>query len=350
MQVSPKISFLFSTDLLKERLQSSLTRCLESVPDQLSISVESDSFIFPINYLTPTAPPSHQCGAYNSQGLIIEDTILARGDKLLSSLPPKLSSLPKDSEVIDEALYGGFLTRHYGHILTESVSRIWPYTHDLKSLPIVFCGCPRPVPLINKFLGFCSDETIPIIILPQKPIIVKRLYIPQPSMINRKYVHPHHAKLMSSVIGPGLLRNSSSIRKNRILYLSRSKLSKDVRKIANEELLESAIVQLGGEIYHPQEHPIEDQVAVISHAKIIVTPLGSAAHSLLLSPGTHKIVFLCSDFVNPNYPMIDSVLSNSVSYLECLKRNPTSFAPLGSVCEVQRVIDYLCFILANFVE
>ena len=64
------------------------------------------------------------------------------------------------------------------------------------------------------------------------------------------------------------------------LYLSRSALPDDKRLITGEVELEQALEASGWTIWHPQQHPLQVQVAALRAARVIAGFHGAAWHGL----------------------------------------------------------------------
>lgn len=77
----------------------------------------------------------------------------------------------------------------------------------------------------------------------------------------------------------------------RRLYLSRRRVARPDRELANEAELERALEETGFRIVHPQELSFEDQVALYRGADTIVSHYGSALHvaAVFCRPGTRIV-------------------------------------------------------------
>lgn len=341
------ISFHYFEHDIKRRIEKLHAVAIDSRPHELTEGLLHDVFVFPVNFLAPGTQPAFQCGVYNQSGLLDDSTVLYRGTKRLSSLPHSvdITKFASEFQIVEKAVYGGFLTRHYGHILTESIARLWAvskYSH----LPVLFCGAHKKVPLVSLLANIYSHSGAIEFLLPTCPIRIKRLVVPTPTMINRRYVHPEHALP---------LRRSAQIilqtgSRRRLTYLSRSRLASDSRKITNELAIESMIESLGGHVYHPQEHELYKQIAVVCNSEVVVSSIGSAVHTLLFSTSIQKIIYVCADWINPNFPMIDEILNVDASYVSCLERRREklpSERPFTSTCNVSLLREAIIAALAR---
>lgn len=312
---NPNITFSGFTRGTAKDLEAALARAKYLTPLALDIEVVDDASIFPVGFFGMQHPPSYQCGAYTSDGAIIESTILQRGPSKLSCLPKQVDrSQFREFAELSTAVYGGFLTGHYGHCLIESIARLWPLL-DRPSIPVIFCGAHRISPLIRKLATEYTAPRKAELVVPNRPIKIRRLLVPTPTMVVKSYAHSEHGKPIRDREKHSL---GDSAKRNSLIYLSRSKLKSSNRPILNETSVEECIIRVGGLVYHPQEHALDAQVREISCSDLVVTSLGSAAHTLLLSASSHKVLYLSMTTINLNYPLVDSILGNEAEYLNCL--------------------------------
>ena len=101
------------------------------------------------------------------------------------------------------------------------------------------------------------------------------------------------------------------------LYLSRSKLARDPRKISNERKLEKYLSNNGFTICHMQEIPFERQVYLMPQAEVVVGFAGSAMHSIVFSERNTKVIFLYKDKrIYENYISCDKMLNRLSTYID----------------------------------
>lgn len=196
--------------------------------------------------------------------------------------------LPADAPNEDEIetlrgtwLFGGMLYGHFGHFLCESTSRLWGIAHSPLPLDgVVYIPKKRltwPRRAINPHKRFfdalgLSDFDIEI---SNAPLHVERLIVPPQgfgmnAMIAgapeyRDYIHDNLGRNIAAE-GPEML------------YISRSKLFVKRGSVLGEVRLEEHLAAEGYEIFHPQEHPIEVQIARYKAAREIISLDGSALH------------------------------------------------------------------------
>jgi len=288
-------------------------------PSSLEIKVVRDAIIFPTGYFGNYSFVS-QCGAYDASGNLIKESIIRRGNAELCALPARLNLEEHVIEdEIEEAIYGGFMTSHFGHFLLETTARLWAIVNRLADVDVVFCGSRSTAPLFPEILSHYQPNYSGRIILPDKPLRIRSLDIPTPTSSIRQYVMPRHC----AEVRTNRLKTHTLIRPGKIIYLSRSKLSRNTRYLINENMVEDYIASLGGRIIHPQELTLSQQLEEIESSELIISPTGSASHILLLATGHRNVIHLCGNRVNTNYGMIDSILPNDVTYVSCISEGAT---------------------------
>ena len=220
-------------------------------------------------------------------------SLLARNRK------PKLFGLPAPTEAVRQALgegegravrlkgeylFGGYLFRHYGHFLIETLSRLYALKQCPPNAPIVFSSTHRDiVPWqreVFKLLGLRN----PIHLLRQ-PAVVDRLMLAAPGFVMPDMVTPEQVEALGAMSAPP--RTNKKIWLSRSCYLGGG--------LHNEQELEAHIQALGWEIVHPQFFSIRKQVALIASSERVAGLDGSAFHTALLAReirGRFTIFFL----------------------------------------------------------
>ena len=300
------------------RFQSRINKMLSNTPAVLGHALVKDVIMFPDNYFSGSGIRAYKAiGLYSSAGDLIPSSCLFRNHENLTQLPsyiPNIGGLVKDN-IEGTYLYGGYLSNHYGHLLTESVSRLWYYQQDPSVDGIAFCGgqlfgntVARSI--LNE-LGVANARFL----IPKEPVRIEQIIIPQPSMIIRLYAHQQHAKLFRNdrleIVG---LRKSK-----RPLYLSRRLLTHDARRVVNEGDLEDFLMRKGIQVEHPQFLTLREQVGLVNEHEIIIGLSGSALHTILFARMPKKLIHLCSSAINTTFALLDSACNNDAVYLNCVK-------------------------------
>ncbi len=177
-------------------------------------------------------------------------------------------------------LYGGLLYAHFGHFLCESTARLWALDlQDMRFDGVIFLPKQR-VPRMARLLRptqpwlDMTGCTLPVT-APMTATRVERLVVPEQGFGTgdmvagrpefRRYAQRHFGARIAPEGGPRL-------------YISRSRLFSKRGRILGEAYLERALAAQGYDIFHPQEHPIEVQVARYKAAREVISTDCSALH------------------------------------------------------------------------
>lgn len=264
-------------------LEHSLSSALNFDPDQKlanDIKVLSDAVVVSWSEGSSRGA-SRPGGVYASDGKWCDTASVWRSAKQRVLLP---TEMPKEEEI--ETLpgtwmFGGMLYGHFGHFLCESTSRLWGVEHSplpldgILYIPKKKMSWPqRAVKDHKKFfdtLGL-SDMNIRAF---NAPVRVERLVVPPQgfgmhAMIagSPEYRDYVHGNLGHSIAAEGAEK----------LYISRSKLFVKRGSVLGEDRLEQYLAAEGYEIFHPQVHSIEVQIARYKAARQVVSLDGSALH------------------------------------------------------------------------
>lgn len=250
---------------------------------------------------------------YDSKNNLISDSALSRGNRkggtfYVDQVNPFLNR--NVNNYFDGKIYfvGYSNPGHWGHFLTETLSRVGYLNSDSKN--VISSSDLGPIKEIypqHEYHIFNSPFTVDV------------LEVPKPTMVNCFKVTPEHIETCRK-IGDYYGRNEIL---NKKVYLSRTKISKlrgPHRGTIGEIELEKMLFDAGWTIYHPEELSIRDQIGIIEGAEILAGCIGSAFHTMMMTrKNPKKVIYLtCSaEKTNPNYALHDSIIENNSVYLEC---------------------------------
>ena len=182
-----------------------------------------------------------------------------------------------------EYLFGGYLFRHYGHFLIETLSRLYAL-RQCAPAPIIFSSTHREIMPWQQYIFKLLCPNYPIIIL-KRPAVVSQLVLASPGFVMPDNVAPEQIEALGVLPAPPL--NKKKIWLSRGCYIGGGLL--------NERALEPLLASLGWEIVHPQFLSIRKQVALIASSAQVAGLDGSAFHTALLAKeirGRFTIFFL----------------------------------------------------------
>lgn len=264
----------------------------------------------------------YEGGIYNSQGHEVVQGQLQRCPpyrrKPVLSLSKKLRSRYRPQSIMhgDFVYLGGF-SWHYGHFLLEGLTRIpldrekrisYSYIHHN-----LYLSNRRNIPHVEYFLKALGIKSTPIL---SRASVHGNVWIPRPRMILKSYFDKSQCKIYEEIRDYALQDMDENTTYPKMIYLSRSRLQKNKRKIDNEHVLETRLSKRGFKIIHMQELPISEQIKLVSHAEVIVGFSGSAMHSLLFSNIDTKAIILYDDKINDNFVRVDKMLGRSTYYID----------------------------------
>ncbi len=213
--------------------------------------------------------------------------------------PMPAPSLQPGETVVDlpgTHLFGGHFRGHFGHFLVESTARLWALDHIDRPDSILYLPYRGTVGAIEKameghdrFYQLLGIE-VPIRTF-GKPMRVERLFVPELGFgWSERYAgSPAYRQFMQ-----GRLRAAVPADGGTKLYISRARLAAQRGGVLGETVIEENLAKAGDEIFHPERHPSEVQVARYRAAQQIVALDGSALHlaAFVTNPGTRVAMIL----------------------------------------------------------
>jgi len=280
---------------------------------------------------------SRQDIVYDKNNEIVLESCVLRGHKKSENVtnPPKYlpTEIEERIESIDEQLLflGQFMREHYGHSLTEGVSRYWYLLdHSIKNWKIPTSSNPFTMKRLIKSIlmpssAHCKKAMLAFninyrdILCTQKPVRANRIIVPQCSMYNRHKIYQKHLdvtiKIAKNIISPIKIKQDQTP-----VYLSRTKLNRSMKGHQGEKSVEAYCKKLGCNIVYPEQLSLKQQIVLINTHDIFIGCIGSAFHSLLFRFVDRKAtnIYLTEESNNPNYKLIDALMHNESYYIRCI--------------------------------
>ena len=181
----------------------------------------------------------------------------------------------KAEKLSGKYIFAGYLFPHFGHFLLESLANYWFFKQH-PDTPIIWVGVHNQPELndVNKAFIDLLDIKNPIHIITRETK-VEELLVPKPGYI----IHTRFTEAQQQALK---VVDAPPPKPGKKVWLSRSKLPDGI--ITNEGSLERLLEQQGWTIYHPQDHPMMDQLSMIKDAEVLAGCEGSAFHMLMLVP------------------------------------------------------------------
>lgn len=202
------------------------------------------------------------------------------GDHVVSNAPLFIGGSHDEYETIKgSSIFLGNLMNHYGHFITEGLSRFSNYKEfcnydNFIFMPFIF---PSSMERKNRFHDFFFErfgiDRNKIKIIRQKTLIEhvhvsrQRWIINSPPDVNIKNIYNYLSSSVNSKKGK--------------FFLSRIKDASN--RISNIEELENFFLKRGYNIVYPELLEVEDQISIYSGADILVSLSGSGAHNIIFA-------------------------------------------------------------------
>lgn len=234
----------------------------------------------------------------NNYQFIPESSISRFGSPILepsSGLPPIAAA---DYRVTGLSLYGGPLILHYGHFITEVVSRLWAYTPSVENivflLPTTYKrGLHVATKILPKFaidlFGLLGIPLEKLVISSSQVITCENLCIPEPGFELPGRLDADYREFVIKKVSETFTPKKPGSNK---VYLSRSRLSQGL--VAGEPELERILFLAGFDIIYPEQRSLTENLERLSDIELVLGFSGSAFHKLLFLPHPPSaIIELC---------------------------------------------------------
>ena len=244
-------------------------------------------------------------------------------------------------------LFGGMLYAHFGHFLCESTSRLWGLDLPGHSYAGVIFHPKVRLPRMSRLIGptkpwlAVAGCHLPVA-APPDAVRVERLVVPEQGFGTGDMVagRPEYRAFIHARFGKNLAAEGGEK-----LYISRSRLFSKRGRILGERFIEAALAADGYEIFHPQEHPIEVQIARYKAARRVISTDCSAVHlSALFAKATDRVAILARrpgptiDDFRAQYRAFCGLEPLVVSHLSAL--HSLDGAKLAQMSEVYAEVDF----------
>ncbi|MFE1601448.1 glycosyltransferase family 61 protein [Methylobacterium sp. ID0610] len=210
-------------------------------------------------------------------------------------------------------LFVGALAPHYGHFIVDTLARLWPLLGWEGPLPRLLAFTPAPAEgpgYVGAILGGLGVGAEGVACF-YEPVRIPRLVLPDPAFREQAFVHRVFGDLCRAVGQPFW----GGERLGRPVYLSKTRLSSGISRIANEDAIVAELDRCGVEIVAPETLPFGDQVRLLSTRRIVMGSTGSAFHtSAFAAPGCRLLGLNWMERLHANFALIDAVSGHAAKY------------------------------------
>ena len=220
----------------------------------------------------------------DSAGKIIPQASLWRNEEELPCPEPEITGPMERLE--GRYLWLGPIVDHFGHLLTEGLSRLWALDVAGGDFDGLLYVSKRPGPLavrgsLPRRIFRLFGVKLPLIAV-REPTLVSELVVPGQGLGLGEIAKG--TPEMHAFARRALARIAPETGTPRI-YLSRSQLTGTEGRVLAERILEQNFAASGYSVVHPQTLPLDRQVALYKGAAVIVGSEGSALHLAALAAG-----------------------------------------------------------------
>jgi len=198
-------------------------------------------------------------------------------------------ALPRPSIFSSEKLQGntfylGVWMGHYGHFITETLSRLWAFREikhfrHLVVFPFIFSH-RKPVKDYQAYLMYLLDIPSDNIETLRAPTRFKSITVPEQGWTINRSANSNIAPIYTHIRETHQARHSSKETCERI-FLSRN--DKKYQRTNNVADIETLFKKRGFTIFYPDQLTMQQQLSIYSNCKIMAGFSGSALHNCLFT-------------------------------------------------------------------
>ncbi len=265
-----------------------------------------------------------------SQDIVLPDTFRhlthpRLKSRFLDDLHPLFARYPRKVSDAKE-LSGSYFylssewPRHFGHIMTEQLSRMWAWSiakqqyPDLKALLPLPGGHNELAPFERNVL---SAAGVPAedFVSPKGVLRVERLLSATPMLVNPSYVHPELVDVWRRA-GKQLISRAPENDWPAKIFISRRSNYK--RACHNLPEVEEFFVRHGFTVLYPEDYDVAEQAMIFDRAELIAGFAGSAMFSLVFCAEPKRVILISSEsYTARNEYMMAFAMGHRVSLVWC---------------------------------
>ena len=260
---------------------------------ELSMQVVREAVVVPLTHLrhcTNDNDGEFDGGVYNCQGRLVVRGIQKKM-RYVNRSPEVLELDGPISEHSGTHLFGGMLqNNHFGHFLTESITRLWAAYALRESIDsIVFYLRTRESGISSPVRDFIAEMCPGInITVCRTPTKFERLIVSDQCI---------DARLLQACSHPMMIDALRNIRKYvkrpaDDIYVSRAGLMGTEGGIIGEKIIEKNLSKEGYKIIRPETLSISAQADAYNSARRVIIAEGSALHFVALCADSRKSIFM----------------------------------------------------------
>lgn len=235
-----------------------------------------------------TTGAKRAAGLFDIHGDYLPQAECLRYEASPVTLQPEIDPEASVETLPGRYLFGGMIYGHFGHFLCESTGRLWALARDRGFDGVVWfpkVEMVHPARLVKPFAPFFAALGFNDLQMeaPQKNTRIEEIVIAEQGfgIGTLSSGRPEYRHFMRSHLGSAIAAEGPEK-----LYVSRSRLNAKRGSVLLETEIELRLAAEGYEIFHPQDHSLEVQIARYKAARHILALDGSALHlaAMLIDP------------------------------------------------------------------
>lgn len=210
--------------------------------------------------------------------------------------------------------------RHFGHIMTEQLSRMWAWRQAKERYPDLKALLTAPhgrTELVNFEREVLSAAGVPgeDFVSPRGVLQVERLVSATPMLVNPTYVHPELPDLWRRT-GAKLIRQAGRRDWPVKVFISRRA---DLKRACNNLAeVEEFFARHGYTTLYPEDYSVAEQAMIFDSAERIAGFAGSGMFSLMFCANPKPVILIASEsYTARNEYMISFALGHRLVLLWC---------------------------------
>ena len=201
------------------------------------------------------------------------------------------------------------MPRHFGHALTETLSRTWAGEPGLRGLVFDESG---DVPAWQRDLFAAAG--IPDLHVATGPVRVETLVGATPMFSRPSWAHPD-LRATYDAVGAALEARATQEDLPEKVFLTRRA---GKRSCHNAEEVEAEFAAAGFTVVYPEDHPLPDQVAMVRAASAVGGFAGSGMfHLALVGRPTHAVLVTSEAYPCHNEYLMSALLGHRLDVVLC---------------------------------
>lgn len=261
-------------------------------------------------------------GIYNKRGQLIlpaalgyDRTTIVSEQEIILKYPRGIRGIRQ----IETAIYGGWISLHYGHTILEFLPRLWYLKNKSGPSAKILVHCSGSLNDAWKLSWFSDLMNIiginkEDLICPSETTLVDFLLIPEASF----QINGYYSKAFTDFtnwIGDKIQSEFIKENSNNPIFLSKSRLKSGVINYENESEFCDELTKEGFNIIFPEELSLYNQISIFKSGNPICGMLGSNMHTSIFSRSPAGLVLNIGSHISESFYLLDKANNANFKYV-----------------------------------